>query len=114
MHYAPKVIDTGKINLTPEILALTEQLAENTHDIWALQRLGEGWTFGEFRDDAAKKHPNLVPYAGLPESEKHSDRNTAMQTLKAIIALGYRIVPAGVHERRQSARKEKRRGKAAH
>ena len=45
------------------------------------------------RDDAAKKHPDLVPYDDLPESEKHYDRDTAMETLKAIIALGYRIEP---------------------
>jgi ryanodine receptor 2 len=36
-------------------------------------------------------HPGLVPYAELPESEKDYDRNTALQTLAAIIALGYRI-----------------------
>ena len=39
------------------------------------------------------RDPCLVPYADLPESEKEYDRNTAMQTLKAIIALGYGITP---------------------
>jgi hypothetical protein len=32
-----------------------------------------------------------VPYQELPESEKEYDRQMAMETLKAIIALGYRI-----------------------
>jgi hypothetical protein len=31
-----------------------------------------------------------VPYAQLPDSEKQLDRNTAIETLKAIVALGYR------------------------
>ena len=31
------------------------------------------------------------PYAQLPESEKEYDRAIALETLKAIIALGYRI-----------------------
>jgi len=31
------------------------------------------------------------PYNELPESEKEHDRVTAMETIKAIIALGYRI-----------------------
>ena len=35
-----------------------------------------------------------MPYEELPESEKVYDRNTAMLTLKAIVALGYRIEKA--------------------
>jgi hypothetical protein len=34
-----------------------------------------------------------VPYAELPESEKRYDCEAAIGTLKAILALGYRIVP---------------------
>lgn len=40
-----------------------------------------------------KQHPGLVPYSELSEGEKAYDRVTAMETLKAIYALGYRIVP---------------------
>ena len=32
----------------------------------------QAWTWGPVRDDAAKKHPCLVPYDELPESEKES------------------------------------------
>ena len=91
MKYIPKPIDTSKVELPKDLVELTERLAENAHDVWALQRLGEGWTFGPARDDAAKKHPDLIPYADLPEGEKEYDRKTAMETLKAIIALGYSI-----------------------
>ena len=91
MSYQPMPIDTQHVALSGEIVALTERLAENTHDIWAAQRLAQGWTYGPLRDDAQKRHPCLVPYAALSESEKQYDRNTAMETLKAIIALGYRI-----------------------
>jgi ryanodine receptor 2 len=91
MNYDPRPIDTGRVQLPPEVLELTERLAENAHDVWARERLAQGWTHGPKRDDAQKKHPCLVPYADLPESEKVHDRNTAMQTLKAVIALGYRI-----------------------
>lgn len=91
MSYRPNLIDTSRVELSPEILQLTEKLAENSHDIWAAQRIRDGWTFGPARDDAKKQHPCLVPYAGLPDSEKQYDRNSAIETLKAIIALGYRI-----------------------
>jgi hypothetical protein len=91
LNYKPKPIDTTSIKLTDEILKLTELLAENAHDIWARQRMAEGWTFGPKRDDAAKKHPDLIPYNELHNSEKEYDRKTAMETLKAIIAIGYSV-----------------------
>lgn len=91
LSYKPKPIDTSAAALNEEILKLTELLAKNAHDIWARQRLAEGWRYGPIRDDAEKQHPCLVPYEDLPESEKQYDRNAAMETLKAILALGYRI-----------------------
>jgi len=93
-EYQPSPIDTSQVELSPEIEELTEKLAENAHDIWARQRLADGWTYGAVRDDARKEHPCLIPYADLPESEKQYDRNAALETLRAIIALGYRIQKA--------------------
>jgi hypothetical protein len=91
MPYQPQPIDTAAVTLPEALAALTERLAENAHDIWAQQRLADGWTYGPERDDAAKQHPDLVPYAELPEGEKEYDRLTALATLKAILALGYTI-----------------------
>ena len=91
LSYEPIPIDTSDIKLSEDLLALTERLAENAHDNWAKQRLADGWTYGSQRDDAAKTHPDLVPYSDLPESEKEYDRKTAMETLKAMVALGYDI-----------------------
>ena len=89
--YTPNPINTDGIELPQELLALTEKIAENVHENWASHRLAEGWTYGEVRDDAAKTTPCLVPYAQLPEVEKAYDRLTAFETLKLIVALGYRI-----------------------
>jgi ryanodine receptor 2 len=93
MSYQPKPIPTEHVVLPAELTPLTERLAENAHDLWAAQRLSQGWSYGPKRDDTQKLHPCLVPYADLPESEKEYDRVTALGTLKAILALGYRIVP---------------------
>ena len=90
-NYTPKPIDTSEVVLSDELLDLTERLAENTHEIWAQQRMSEGWTWGPGRDDRAKKHPDLIPYRDLSESEKEYDRMTAIETLKVIVGLGYRI-----------------------
>ena len=92
--YEPKPIDTGKIELSDELLTLTERIAENVHDVWAASRIAEGWTYGEKRDDQLKQTPCLVAYSDLPEAEKEYDRNTALGTLKLVIALGYKIEKA--------------------
>lgn len=92
--YNPKPIDTSDVVLDNEILDLCEQIAENTHEVWSLGRIKDGWSFGEKRDDEKKHHPCLIPYDELPESEKEYDRNTSMETLKLIIKLGYKITKA--------------------
>lgn len=89
--YKPNPMNTEGIELPPELLELTEKIAENVHENWSAGRIAEGWTFGEKRDDVAKTTPCLVPYSQLPEGEKEYDRNTALQTLKLIVALGYKI-----------------------
>ena len=49
------------------------------------------WTYGEKKDNDLKTTPLLVPYDELAESEKEYDRNTALETLKLIVKMGYRI-----------------------
>lgn len=91
--YRPSPIETAGVALPPELDALTERLAEHVHDLWALGRMAENWTWGEQRSDTARTHPCLVPYALLSDGEKEYDRTTARKTLLAVIALGYRVIP---------------------
>lgn len=90
-NYNPKPIDTTSIKLDADIVELGEKIAENVHDVWAVGRIKEGWTYGEKRNDTEKTHPCLVPYNELTDSEKQYDRDTAMETLKLIQKLGYVI-----------------------
>ena len=90
--YNPKPIDTSTIKLSDDLIELRESIAKNVHDVWALQRINEGWTYGEKKNSDLKQTPLLVPYEELPESEKEYDRNTAYETLKLIIKLGYKIL----------------------
>lgn len=89
--YNPKPIDTSNIILDDDLIELRELIAKNVHDVWALGRIKEGWTLGPKKDNEKKTTPLLVPYEDLPESEKEYDRNTAFETLKLIIKLGYKI-----------------------
>lgn len=93
MTYVPRPLDVDDVPLGKDLEALAERLAEHVHDVWAQGRLAEGWTYGPRRDDAAKTHPGLVPYADLSEGEKAYDRRSALGTLRAIVALGYRLEP---------------------
>lgn len=89
--YKPQPIDTSDVKLSEELILLTEKIAENAHDSWALKRISEGWTYGEKRDDDKKTTPCLLPYNELPESEKEYDRVTAMESIKLIVKLGFKI-----------------------
>ncbi len=89
--YTPNPINTDAVTLPQELMDLTEKIAENVHEVWAAGRIQDGWVYGEVRDDRLKQTPCLVPYSQLPEREKDYDRNTAMQTVKLILSLGYRI-----------------------
>ena len=89
--YTPRPTDTSDIQLSPELTTLLEKLAENTHDTWARQRIAEGWSYGPERNDSKQQHPGLVAYKDLAESEKDYDRQTAAETLKLIIKLGFEI-----------------------
>ena len=91
VDYRPAPRDTSAVELPQDIGDLTELLARNTHENWAKQRMADGWRYGPRRDDAKKEHPSLVPYEKLSEKEKEYDRRTAIETLKTILAMGYRI-----------------------
>lgn len=73
-------------------------MAENVHDVWAQQRMAEGWTYGPRRDDDNKKHPCLTEYSALSDSEKEYDRKSAMETIKCILSMGYCIRPPECEE----------------
>lgn len=89
--YIPQPLDTSNIELSEGLQQLVEQLARNVHDIWAVGRLNEGWTYGPNRNDTLKQHPCLVDYSDLPDNEKEYDRNTATETLKMILKLGWKV-----------------------
>ena len=89
--YKPEPIDTSDVVLDGDMLELLEVLAKQVHDVWSLGRINDGWTYGPMRDDGKKETPCLVPYCDLPEEEKSYDRSTALNTLKLILKLGYKI-----------------------
>ena len=90
-NYTPSPIDTDNVQLPEDLLALAEAISKNVHEVWAQNRMNEGWTYGPVRDDLKRQTPCLVPYEELPEEEKAYDRNTALSTLRLIVAQGFEI-----------------------
>lgn len=90
-EYIPNPVDTKNIQLSKELNSLVEEMSKNVHEVWSAGRMKDGWTYGEERNDAEKKHPCLVPYEELSEEEKEYDRNTSVETIKLILKLGFKI-----------------------
>ncbi len=89
--YIPQVADTSKVELPEDLVKLTELMARNVHEVWAQTRIQQGWIYGQTRNDTLKQHPCLIPYDELQDSEREYDKNTAIETVKLIISLGYKI-----------------------
>ena len=89
--YVPSPVDTKCIELPADLKELIEEMAKNVHEVWAQNRISQGWSYGEVRNDELKQHPCLVPYEDLCEEEKLYDRETSTETLKLILKLGFNI-----------------------
>ena len=65
--------DESLFDISPYI----EMLAEMEHQRWMDEKIAAGWKYGKIRDDRwwHKRHPSIIPYKDLPESEKEKDRN---------------------------------------
>lgn len=83
--YTPKPVLMEMSELNPEIQKLIETLSENAHDIWAEEKISNGWEFGEKLDKDTKKHPNLVPYEDLSEEDKEYDRKMVIGTISYLL-----------------------------
>uniref|UniRef100_A0A669BFC7 Ryanodine receptor 1 n=1 Tax=Oreochromis niloticus TaxID=8128 RepID=A0A669BFC7_ORENI len=89
--FTPCPVDTIQIVLPPHLERIREKLAENIHELWAVTRIEQGWTYGIFRDDNKKLHPCLVDFQSLPEPEKNYNLQMSAETLKTLLALGCHV-----------------------
>ena len=92
-HYTPDTSAISAVELPQDLHDAVELTARNIHEVWAENRLSDGWRYGPERDDKLRLTPCLVPYDALPERERDYDRATAATTIKALLAMGYKIIP---------------------
>ncbi len=91
MGYIPHPIDTSNISVPLGVLEVAEILSRNTHEVWASGKIRDGYTYGNITDEAQKTHQNLIPYEELSASERAYDMSTALETVKVLLKLGFKI-----------------------
>ena len=72
---------------------LVDRLAENTHNVWARERISQNWTYGLNEDSDRKRSPHLVHYRDVDEAIKIANRNTASETVRTLMVYGYILDP---------------------
>jgi voltage-gated potassium channel Kch len=79
---------TMRIHFNSEELEL---MAAAEHERWLHERDEAGWTRGP-RDDSARRHPSLVPWEALAESEREKDREIVRALPGLLESVGYTVV----------------------
>ena len=79
--YKPAPLDLSQIQLSPKMNSLVQLLAQNTHNVWAAERISQGWTYGRTEDHLTRRSPHLVPYKLVDDIIKKANVETATETV---------------------------------
>uniref|UniRef100_A0A673ZPM0 Ryanodine receptor 3 n=1 Tax=Salmo trutta TaxID=8032 RepID=A0A673ZPM0_SALTR len=91
--YKPTPLDLSEVKLTAGHEVLVDKLSENAHNVWAKERIKQGWTYGIQQDVKSRRNPRLVPYALLDERTKKSNRDSLREAIRTLVGYGYNIDP---------------------
>uniref|UniRef100_A0A672FJE4 Ryanodine receptor 3 n=1 Tax=Salarias fasciatus TaxID=181472 RepID=A0A672FJE4_SALFA len=95
--FIPTPVDTSQIVLPPHLDNIRDKLAENIHELWGMNKIELGWTYGKVRDDNKRQHPCLVDFIKLPETERNYNLQMSSETLKTLLALGCHVAQVNVN-----------------
>lgn len=84
-------------------------LSELEHVRWCAERVRGGWAYGPTRDDERRLHPDLVPWADLPEHRREINREFMRERPWTLARVGEEIVHHPVRERLARATHDHRR-----
>ncbi len=100
IDYGAKVEEIGAVVVPESAVAPAfifkdqevELLAEMEHQRWMREKIADGWTYGEPRDNERKIHPDLKDWADLTEEVRDLDRN-AIRTMPGTLRdAGFQIL----------------------
>ncbi|XP_067101321.1 LOW QUALITY PROTEIN: ryanodine receptor 2 [Osmerus mordax] len=89
--YKPAPMDLSHIKLASTQEAMVDKLAENAHNVWARDRIRQGWTYGIQQDVKNRRNPRLVPYALLDERTKKSNKDSLREAVRTLLGYGYNL-----------------------
>ncbi|XP_070696712.1 ryanodine receptor 2 [Pempheris klunzingeri] len=89
--FTPTPVDISKVVLPPQLEDIREKMAENIHELWAMEKIDLGWTHGPVRDELKKHDPCLVEFSKLSEQERNQNLQMAQDTLRTLLALSFQI-----------------------
>ncbi|XP_040906318.1 ryanodine receptor 2 [Toxotes jaculatrix] len=91
--YRPAPVDLSQVFLSPVHQEVVNLLAENDHNVWARERIKQGWTYGAQQDVKAKRSPYLVPYSLLDERSRRVGIESVREIVCTLLAYGYSLEP---------------------
>ncbi|KAE8280778.1 Ryanodine receptor 2 [Larimichthys crocea] len=89
--FTPAPVDISKAVLPPQLEDIREKMADNIHELWAVDKIDLGWTYGPVRDEVKRHDPCLVEFCKLSEQERSPNLHMAQDTLRTLLALGFHI-----------------------
>ncbi|XP_050989248.1 ryanodine receptor 2 [Labeo rohita] len=89
--FIPIPVDSSEVEYPPQLEQIKERLAENLHELWIIDKIEQGWTYGPVKDESKKVHPCLVEFSKLPDQERIHNLQSSENILRTLLAFGVHI-----------------------
>jgi hypothetical protein len=89
---APRRGGTGDVSAGEAIDDRIEVLARLEHERWCRERRGDGWAYGESRDDVQQRHPALRPWDELPAEVQERNREEIRALPEVLSDSGFELI----------------------
>ena len=90
-YYAEAAVREKDIEVTDFDAEELETMAIYEHELWAKERIQNGWTYGPVKDTVKLTTPYLVPYEELSEEIKQLDRDTIKNIFELVGKYGMKV-----------------------
>ncbi|KTG43170.1 hypothetical protein cypCar_00011044 [Cyprinus carpio] len=91
--FIPIPVDSSEVEYPPQLEQIRERLAENLHELWLIDKIEQGWTYGLVKDESRKVHPCLVEFSKLPDQERIHNLQSSEDILRYELWNGYKPAP---------------------
>ncbi|TRY95484.1 hypothetical protein DNTS_003975, partial [Danionella cerebrum] len=97
--FTPLPVDSSQVEFPPQLEQIRDRLAENLHELWLIDKIEQGWTYGTAKDESKKVHSCLLEFSKLPDQERMENLQSTEHILRTLLAFGVHIGVSDEHER---------------